>query len=123
MNNELKHIIEKWGNKTPDPKNYIFPILSNGMTPEKERAKIHDFTKFINTWLKKIAIKIGLEKNISTITARHSFATIMKRSGAPPAYIQDSLGHHNPKTTENYLDSFEDKVKHEYSKLLLDFKN
>jgi integrase len=46
--------------------------------------------------------------NISTYTARHSFATILKRSGVPVAYISDALGHADLKTTENYLSGFED---------------
>ena len=42
-----------------------------------------------------------------TYTARHSYATVLKRSGANIAYISESLGHNDLKTTENYLASFE----------------
>ncbi len=35
------------------------------------------------------------------------FATILKRSGVPVAYISDALGHADLKTTENYLSGFE----------------
>jgi site-specific recombinase XerD len=41
------------------------------------------------------------------MVARHSYATIMKRSGASIAYIAESLGHRNLKTTEIYLEYFE----------------
>jgi len=44
---------------------------------------------------------------LSTYSARHSFATVLKRSGANIAYISESLGHADQKTTENYLASFE----------------
>jgi integrase len=40
-------------------------------------------------------------------TARHSFASVLKRSRANIAYISDSLGHSDLKITENYLASFE----------------
>lgn len=45
--------------------------------------------------------------SISTYSARHSFATVQKRSGVGITYISESLGRSDIKTTENYLDSFE----------------
>ena len=49
--------------------------------------------------------------NISTYTARHSYATVMKRSGANIAFISESLGHSDLRTTENYLKSFEQEER------------
>lgn len=46
-------------------------------------------------------------ENITTYTARHSVATVLKRSGAKISYISESLGHRDLKTTEAYLASFE----------------
>ena len=56
--------------------------------------------------MEEIGKALGID-HISTYTARHSFATVLKRSGANIAYISESLGHQNLKTTENYLASFE----------------
>ncbi|OYX08653.1 MAG: hypothetical protein B7Z16_18990, partial [Algoriphagus sp. 32-45-6] len=53
---------------------------------------------------------------------RHSFATVLKRSGAPTEFISESLGHKDLRTTENYLDSFEDNVKESFQKQLLNFE-
>jgi len=53
----------------------------------------------------------------------NTFATVLKRSGAPIEFISESLGHKDLKTTENYLDSFEDDVKETYQKQLLNFKS
>ena len=39
---------------------------------------------------KKKKKKIG---NITTYTARHSYATVLKRSGVNISYISESLGH------------------------------
>ena len=58
----------------------------------------------------EISEALNLE-NISTYTARHSYATVLKRSGANIAFISESLGHSDLKTTENYLDSFEDDTR------------
>ena len=54
--------------------------------------------------------------------ARHTFSTVMKRSGASTEFIQETLGHTNIKTTENYLDSFEKEVKKEFAYRLVSFK-
>lgn len=63
-------------------------------------------------------LKIG---NISTYTARHSFATVLKRSGANIAYISESLGHNNLQTTEHYLASFEKEERQKNAALLTKF--
>lgn len=66
---------------------------------------------------------MDIEENITTYTARHSFSTVLKRSGVSTEFISESLGHSDLKTTENYLDSFEDDIKHEYANFLTAFKN
>jgi site-specific recombinase XerD len=45
------------------------------------------------------------------MVARHSFATILKNSGAPVAFISETLGHTSSKTTESYLKSFESEQR------------
>ena len=42
-----------------------------------------------------------------TYVARHTFATVLKRSGVDIGIISESLGHSDLKTTQIYLDSFE----------------
>jgi len=36
MTEDVKNIVEKWGNKRRTPDNYIFPILENGLTAEEK---------------------------------------------------------------------------------------
>jgi integrase/recombinase XerD len=116
------YVIHKWGNEKLNPDTYVFPILLDGISPRRERALIQYFTKFVNSWMLKIAKKLDIDKPVTTYYARHSFATVLKRSGAPIEFISESLGHSDMKTTDNYLDGFEDEVKREYTKALLDFK-
>lgn len=73
-----------------------------------------------NKKLKVISSALGLP-HISTYTARHSYATVLKRSGANIAYISESLGHNDLKTTENYLASFEREEREKNAKLLTNF--
>ena len=42
-----------------------------------------------------------------TYIIRHTFATVLKRSGVNIAIISESLGHSDLSTTQIYLDSFE----------------
>jgi integrase len=102
---EMQALIQRWGN--PDRSdNYIFPFLSTGLSAIEERRIIKNVTSLINKKMTKIGKALGIGP-ISTYTARHSFATVQKRSGANISYISESLGHTDIKTTENYLASFE----------------
>ncbi|HOU03466.1 MAG TPA: site-specific integrase [Bacteroidales bacterium] len=107
---EMKQIIERWGNPYKKADNFIFPFLKDGMTPVEEQRIIKNTTNLINKKMRKIGKALGYG-NISTYTARHSFATVLKRSGANIAFISESLGHADLHTTESYLDSFEDETR------------
>ena len=52
--------------------------------------------------IKELAKKIGLKKNISPHTFRHSFATALVEGGADLRAVQQMLGHESITTTEIY---------------------
>lgn len=122
LTKEIKGTIRRWGNKDKNPENYIFPIFEPEMTALREKKVIKLFTRFINDWMLKIQNNLGIHREITTKVARHSCATIMKRAGAGIEFIKDSLGHTTSKTTENYLDSFENEVKKAFAAELIAFK-
>ncbi len=117
----IGRIIDKWGNVPKVKDNYIFPILEKGLTPQEEYARVQQATKMINKYVGKIAETIGISKKVTSYTARHSFATVLKRSGASMEFISESLGHHNLQTTENYLADFEIEEKRKWAEKLADF--
>lgn len=99
---------------------YIFPILKeNHKTEISKRNRIHKIISLVNKDLKQIAIKAGATVNLTTYVSRHSWATIMKKSGVSTSIISAGMGHSTEKTTQVYLDSFEMDVLDEANKKLL----
>lgn len=123
INDDMKAIIDRWGNKDKSPNNYIFPIMEPGISPLRQYELIQLFVRFINDWMQHILRNLGIDKKVTTYVARHTFSTVLKRSGASTEYIQEALGHRDIKTTENYLDSFDKEVKKEFAQRLTSFKN
>lgn len=121
ISNVVNKIIETWGNKPIIKENFIFPFLKEGMSAEKEQATIKQVTKQCNKYIKRVAEKVGVNKDISNIWARHSYATILKRAGVSPSFIGDSLGHSSTKTTDRYLGSFEDDQRKKNAAKLTDW--
>ena len=117
---EMWQIIEKWGNPCISPQTYIFKYV-NGTEDAFERVRlVKQLVTKCNRRLKKIAQDLGIPQ-LTTYTARHSFATVLKRGGAKTSYISESLGHSNLSVTENYLDYFEKEERLKNAKLLTNF--
>lgn len=116
---QVKKIIHKWAQPKKKQEDYIFPILSELSSPVDEKKIIAGFIHVINNHMDKIAKELKIGTNLTTYVARHTFSTILKRGGVPIAYISESLGHSDLRTTENYLGSFEDEQKIEFAKLLI----
>jgi integrase len=99
LSEDLLQIIDRWSNSDKSSNNFIFPILSPGITPMRQYELIELFISSINNWMAKVRKKLAIEKSVTTYVARHTFSTIMKRSGASTEFIQEALGHTNIKTT------------------------
>lgn len=88
---------------------YLFPILSSfHKSPTQKANRIKKCIRQVNRNLKEIATRIGFEPDISTYTARHTYAMSLKRAGIRLGLISDAMGHLDSKVTRHYLSSFED---------------
>lgn len=105
---EAMKIIEKY---TSESKGYLFPILDKNIhkTPLQKQNRIHKILAKVNKNLKLLATELGIEDTVTTYVARHSFATILKKSGVNIAIISEALGHSDLATTQIYLDSFDNE--------------
>lgn len=116
---EAKAIIKKYGQHSINSDTYIFPYLQKGMTPERERQIYQQLTKVINKNMKEIAKELEINKEVTTYFARHSFANVLKNSGASTEFISEALGHSNLITTRSYLKGFEEEIIHKTTDALL----
>ena len=116
-----KEIIERYKPEEINSDDYIFPILDKKfhLTAQQIYDRTQKVTKGVNNALKKIGIQVGLTFPLTTYVARHTFATVLKRSGVNTAIISESLGHSSEKITQTYLDSFENSQIDEAMKCLL----
>lgn len=102
-----KAIIAKYGQPSIDPNAYIFPFFRKNSSPEEIRKTVQQINQNFNKSMKRIAKAVGIDRQVTTYFARHSFATILKNAGANVVLISNSLGHATVSQTQKYLDGFE----------------
>jgi len=103
-------ILEKYKTRG---ESYIFPFLFDRYDysdPMFLHNQIGAKTALINKYLKDIAKKAEISKNITTHTARHSFADIARQKTDNLYNLSKTLGHSSIKVTEAYLASFDDQA-------------
>ena len=96
--NAAKRILEKYQNNPQViEKGLLLPVLSN---------------QKMNLYLKEIADVCGIDKPISTHTARHTFATtVALENNIPIEVVSKTLGHSNIKMTQRYARTTENLIK------------
>ncbi len=99
---------------------YVFPVLNEGhITPQGIHNRRVKMLRKINSDLKEIAELAEIKTELTTYVARHSYATVLKKSGIPISIIKEAMGHDSEKTTQIYLESFGNSILDEASKSIL----
>ena len=118
---QAMQIIDKYRKDGVQQSDYVFPILDRKFhrTEQQQYDRIRKVIKGMNKSLKKIGTHLNISIPLTTYVARHSFATVLKRSGVNIALISEAMGHTSLSTTQLYLDSFENEQVDEAMKNLL----
>ncbi len=118
LSDESKAIIAKYEEKS---NGYLFPILDKSIhkTAQQKQNRIHKVLVKVNSCLRSLGERLGIELNLTTYVARHSFASVLKKSGTNIALISEALGHSDLTTTQIYLDSFDNEQVDNAMKSLL----
>ena len=111
-------IIRKY-NDLSDRTSYIFPLIQYPGKNEYHQYK--NAYREVNRRLKLIGTMLHFHFPLTTYVARHSWASIAKRSGIPISVISEGLGHDSERTTQIYLDSFENNVLDAANEIITDF--
>ena len=82
---------------------YLFPSTRLAIDPATGDLRRHHINESnVNRALKRAVGSCGIEKQVTSHTLRHSFATHLLESGADIRTVQEQLGHQDVKTTEIY---------------------
>ena len=116
---EAKQIIDRWAVCSKKNKDaYLFGIFDETMTAEDKVTANRFALRVINNTMKRIAKILNIEKCVTSMVARHTWATILMHNGVPIPYISKGLGHTSVLTTENYLADFEQQYKRDIGNIL-----
>lgn len=120
LSKEASTIIAKYSTYQQEAE-YLFPILhcKRHITPMQKSNRIHKICHQVNTELRAFAKELGITAEVTTYVARHSFATILKKSGVNIGIISQALGHQDIKTTQIYLSKFDNEQVDDAMKNLL----
>ncbi len=111
-------ILERRGRDESNPDGYVFFDIPEDIDEQSLYKRKMDITRSINRHMKTISRELGLDENLTTVTARHSYATILKNNAIPVAQISENLGHSSIAVTEHYLNSFSNRQVRETAELL-----
>lgn len=100
---------------------YVFPILNERhIKPRTIKNRVKKSLDNVNEDIQSIAKELKIEKEVTTYTTRHTFATILKYLNVPTEVISEIYGHSSINTTNIYLDSFKEETLNESTKKATD---
>lgn len=120
MTPKMCEIIERRGNGLKGrPDGLLFRHAKGNEGPVEAALLVRKVIARCNICLHRIADELGIPR-FTTYSARHSFATVLMKSGTDISYISESLGHASLSMTRHYLAGYGKDERRIYAGLLLD---
>ncbi|MBE6213663.1 MAG: site-specific integrase, partial [Rikenellaceae bacterium] len=69
-------------------------------------------------YLEKLAVELDIDYHLTSYVSRHTMAMTLQQNHIPREIISQMLGHADMKTTNVYLDSFDNHTINEAAKVL-----
>ena len=115
----MSEIMSRSGNGAEgDAEKLIFRIAKGNEKPLEVSHIVRKAIASCNAAMKILAADLGIPA-FSTYAARHSFATILMKSGTDISFISESLGHSSIAMTENYLSGYDKEDRRRYAANLI----
>ncbi len=105
---QAKFLLDKYENHSIREKGYLLPVPTN---------------QKMNAYLKEIADLCGINKNLTTHLARHTFATLQLTHGTDIYTVSKMLGHADVKTTQIYAQIVDEKKQAAANAIKLNINN
>lgn len=102
-------ILNKYMRPNMELEDYIFPILNKNihLSTQQQHNRILKVRRKVNDNLKLMGKALNIKLKLTTYVARHTFASVLRKSGVDIGIISESLGHTKLSTTQIYLENFE----------------
>jgi integrase/recombinase XerD len=144
INGHLREILD-WCTENKNILGYVFNVYNDRerhSTPGGKKDRRNSRAKALNTDLRRTVVELGIVKldqeetlqfrlytsqrksapvkldHINYYAARHTYATVLKKSGINTSLISEALGHSTEQITQTYLASFEHERLDEAQKRL-----
>ena len=112
----LQNIINQYEKKDSP---YLFPIL-NTEDENKAYSQYEIALNYYNRQLKRLSKLLEPNINLSSYTARHTWATTARNKNVPLSIISAGMGHSSEKTTLIYLTKIDNSIIDEVIKAIID---
>ena len=120
LRDETRQIIERYTSQAdPNAGGYIFPVFDDRIhkTDQQRYDRRKTALRAVNRALKEIAAMVGYKDlELTTYTARHTYAQVLKQAGTSTGKISEAMGHSSEKVTDIYLKSFGDDTLNQIDK-------
>ena len=120
---EVAALIERCADRHPGSP-YLLDILWDAqenfvMGSFGEYRRYQAILRSFNLRLKQLACALGISQNLSSYTARHTWATTAFHRSCSIGIISNALGHSSIKVTETYLKPFENEMLDKTNKTII----